>query len=142
MELQDAVTSVADRLGVSFKELFSAMEKFVASMKDSRNSVTRAHARIKLDLSRSVQLADDVLGPEKIPVITLTQNVRLGLSIQPGGDFGKKGIAVRLMRGNGDALGLYNPSALTSGEISSLKRIGPDNAPMTSPGLASLRQVR
>ena len=142
MELQDAVTSVADQLGVSFKEVFSAIEQYIGSMKKSRNFVTRAHARIKLDPARSVQLAEDALGLEKIPVITLTQNIRLGLSIQPGGDFGKKGIAVRLMRGNGDGSSLYNPSALTSGEISSLKRIGLGNSPLSSPGLANLRQVR
>lgn len=138
MELKDAVMSVADQLGVSFKEVFSAIDQFVGTMKKSRYLTTRAHARIKLDLSRDVKLSEETWGLGKIPAITLTQNVRLGVYTEPGGKLGKKDIAVRLMRRNEDASGLYNPSALTSGEISSLKRIGPNNAAIRLPGLVNL----
>lgn len=137
MELKDAVMSVADQLGVPFKEVFSAIDQFVGSMKKSRYLTTRARASIKLDPSRDVKLSEETWGLGKIPAITLTQNVRLGVYAKPGENLGKKEIAVRLMRRNEDAPGLYNSSALSRGEFNALNRSGWKDA-ICSPGMVKL----
>jgi hypothetical protein len=142
MELNEAVASVAKRLGVPLEQISSAISQYIDSLKKRRNPATRAHGYLKLDPSRNVKLEEDVLWlgklQEKIPVITLTPSVRLGLYIMPGGESENKKVAVRFMRRNENEPGLYNSDALSRGEFNALNRTGWKNAPERSPGLVKL----
>ena len=140
MELNEAVASVAKELRVSSKKVSSAISQYIESLKKRRDPGMRARGHIKLDPSRNVKLSEETWGLEKIPVITLTSNVRLGIYIKPGTESENKKIAVHMMRWNEDTSGLYNSSALTSGEINVLNRNGWKNTPIRSPGMVRLAQ--